>query len=196
MRCSRVDKLLEPWAAGGLAASSSQVIEKHLESCPACRRQAGVLSRIDSALVAGENAEVDPRALSRLLITVKAEAAQLKTRSVQAMGRRNRRAWEAIAAIMALLALAELTGTVDVSGRAALLVRTASSPVVAMSLRLAGLLRDRLPVLSSAPDWVAGSISIALLAVAALTAVFAFVDYLLAEEARRRISVLAVRRGA
>lgn len=102
---AQADRLLPWWVNGTLADDERAQVERHLEECPACRREAAWLRALQEEYPGDEPVAVDaPRAMRRLRRRIAAGAAVLPVPPIPA--RRQRGRWLAwLAAVEAVLIL-------------------------------------------------------------------------------------------
>ncbi len=64
MRCREVRPMLESFLAGELPSPSVVPLERHLDACPACRKEMDVTRRLITGLRSSFQVAIPPRALS------------------------------------------------------------------------------------------------------------------------------------
>jgi len=64
MRCREARPILESYLAGELPGSHAVALERHLEACPACRKEMEVTQRLVSGLRSSFRVAIPPRSLS------------------------------------------------------------------------------------------------------------------------------------
>lgn len=148
MKCRKVDRLLEAYVSGELHSGTARALEKHLEICPACRRQEEIARRVHREVCELETQAVPERAVNSLLAALTERGRSLQRQVRERRQYRNRITWRIAAGLMIAASLIEITGLADLSGGTVAFVRWALDPVA----RLAGALYNATVAGTAAAD--------------------------------------------
>ena len=73
MRCRQVDRLIEPYLEGRLAAARAASLEEHLAECPACRARLAEAARVQQLLTKAARPQAPHGFAARVMSEVYAE---------------------------------------------------------------------------------------------------------------------------